>query len=76
MKLVVEKTNAKGTFAENHPLDLVIPGQGLKISQTYEEAYRLAVDLLCYLHSEDQVKSYRISTKAGSHLNAEVTKGW
>lgn len=76
MKVTVQETTAKGAFGESHPIDLVLEGQHLRIGQTHEEAYRLCVDILSWLHNKGQVEGYQIRTKAGSELNEAVTKNW
>jgi len=76
MKIKVEKTDSKGRFGEQNPIDMVLESTKMRIALSYEDAYRLSVELLQFLYLEDQVETYRICTKSGSDLNRAVTKGW
>lgn len=76
MKINVEKTDSKGKFGEANPIDLVLESTKMRIAMSYEDAYRLCVDVLAHLYQERQIENYRITTKGGSALNTAVTKDW
>jgi hypothetical protein len=77
MKMSVEDTTIKdkADFQERKVVDVVIDGRQ-RIALTYAETYELARDLLAWLHHNKQVEGYKIVTKAGSRLNATLTKDW